>query len=186
MKNKRDILKFALQQLVAKFGSEETDKGTLFYEEDGDPQEGYKVSILEGEDYVQAPDGVYETNAKSITVEAGIIVSIVDKNTDEIEMEVADEEIPEPAVEEEVSAEYVTVETFNELVDKFNTLLQAFNALNGIVEEVEDKVDGVSEEFSKSKVTPVSKSAKQEAEVVNNKPVGFRDEKRNKLMNKLK
>lgn len=57
-------------------GRVETDRGDLYWEGEGDLQEGTLVYVRDGDETVPAPDGDYRTNEIVIRVEGGAVVAI--------------------------------------------------------------------------------------------------------------
>lgn len=95
---KIEKIKAVLRKLLAEFGSISTDKGVIVWDGDDDLKEETPVRGMNEEGgETELEDGEYLTEDKKvITIENGIVVSIVDS-----EAEVAPEEKPEEAPEEE-------------------------------------------------------------------------------------
>lgn len=108
-KNKKDTItmkiekiKEALRRILASFGSIATDKGTVVWQGDDDLKEGDSVNGVDAEGgETELEDGEYRTEDKKvITIENGVVVSIVDSEA-EVAPENEPEEKPEEAPEEE-------------------------------------------------------------------------------------
>ncbi len=94
---KIEKIKEVLRKILASFGSIATDKGTVVWQGDDDLKEGDSVNGVDAEGgETELEDGEYRTEDKKIiTIENGIVVSIVDS-----EAEVAPENEPEETPEE--------------------------------------------------------------------------------------
>lgn len=99
---KIEKIKEALRKILASFGSIATDKGTVVWQGDDDLKEGDSVNGVDAEGgETELEDGEYLTEDKKvITIENGIVVSIVDS-----EAEVAPEEEPKENEEPEETPE---------------------------------------------------------------------------------
>ena len=99
---KIEKIKEALRKILASFGSIATDKGTVVWQGDEDLKEGDSVNGVDAEGgETELEDGEYLTEDKKIiTIENGIVVSIVDS-----EAEVAPEEEPKENEEPEETPE---------------------------------------------------------------------------------
>lgn len=123
-------IKDLFKKLLTAFGAVQTAEGTLHYDGDEDLKAGMEVY---GEDGEAAKDGEYHTeDGKTIKVENGVVVEIVDA-----EAEVADEEVEVEAEEETV--EETTEEIVEEPeVDEIAEIKKEIEDLKKAIEEIKE------------------------------------------------
>lgn len=140
--------KLKLAQLAKlELGSTQTDKGTLYYTEEGDLLDGYDVFVLDDDGaYITPEDGEYNYSGKTAYVENGVVIRIESENNNE-----NDENMKKAA---KLETEVVTVENFNDLVDVINEIIDVVEDLGGDVTETAEELKSAKEELS-SKLTSV-------------------------------
>lgn len=145
MTNKKKVKMF-FKSLLMQLAEIETDKAKLIYDapELAVGVEVYVESDNENEEFIPAVDGDYITNdERTIRVEGGVVVEIIEKKeeetpveeapTEEIQEELAEEEVVEEVVEETPAPETNEVEALREevtaLQERIEKLENLFNDL---------------------------------------------------------
>lgn len=154
-------LKLKLASILMKFGTYETDKGTLLVE--GDLAVGKEAYLVTGEeDPVQAPDDTYLFQGKLITIVGGLIESIEDETP--VEMKVTEEEVEDKLEEalgilEEVKEELETLKSeFSAYKARQEALQEKFSAF---CKEPKDKPISNKKQFSSTGESHLSEILKQ-------------------------
>ena len=113
--------------------------GTIV-EWEGELAVGTAIFVQTGEGLIPAPDAVHEVEGGLlVTTEGGVVTEIVEP-TEEVEIE----------VEAEVSAEFASLESFNELANKFVEALARVEALEQKLEDREAAFNSMKEAFGKT------------------------------------
>lgn len=145
MTNKKKVKMF-FKSLLMQLAEIETDKAKLIYDapELAVGVEVYVESDNENEEFIPAVDGDYITNdERTIRVEGGVVVEIIEKKeeetpveeapTEEIQEELAEEEVVEEVIEETPAPETNEVEALREevtaLQERIEKLENLFNDL---------------------------------------------------------
>lgn len=141
------------KMLDLKFESIATDSITLHY--DGELEVGTEVFAYDEEGNLIIPeDGVYETETHALTIEQGIVVEMVSKDEEEVEVEMEGEEVDTPADNNLLARVEV-------LEGQIRQLVEIIAEITGAVEEVSENVEAVEEDFSKTVGRPVNKPIKK-------------------------
>ena len=107
---------------------------------EGELAVGTAIFVQTGEGLIPAPDAVHEVEGGLlVTTEGGVVTEIVEP-TEEVEIE----------VEAEVAAEFASLESFNELANKFVEALSRVEALEKKLEEREAAFNSMKEAFGKT------------------------------------
>ena len=166
-------LKLMLKSILSlTMGEVATDKAKLYWDGEGDLEQGMEVFVEDEEgEFAPAPDGDYITeDGKTITVVEGKVSEIKDPQAEvasepeaeeEVEAEAQtepvaaaeEEENPAPADEEEKEEEELSLEDkvsaleakAEEMVNALNEIVNAISALEGRIAEVEGKLAKVEE-----------------------------------------
>lgn len=148
---KNFLLKLA--KMIMKFAEIETDKGLLIYE--GELAEGVEVFIeIEGE-LTPAPNGDYKFENKTITVEDGKVIGIVEEEVED--------EIEQPTEETEVELEETPEEVdprITELEDKVTELEAIIAERDARIAELEAQLAEKEEQLQMSVAKPAHKEVK--------------------------
>lgn len=137
------INRLKLAKMLLKFGSIQTDNGELQYE--GELSEGLEVFVEQDGELVPAPDGEYKTEDKTIMVESGKIVSIVE----------AEQEEPVEKVEQEETTEQPETNDELEALKEENESLKSENEeLKAKIAELESKLAEQEEQLKMSVEKP--------------------------------
>ena len=154
-------LKVMLKNILSiKMGEVNTDKGRLVWDGEDDLKAGDEVFQIVDDEPKPAEDGEYITDdGKTIVVVEGKVAEIKDPEAEvapeepveEVSIEAAEEELPEPADEPEIVEEPVEEEDrIANLEDKVNAILEGLNeivnaiaGLEGRISEVEGKLASV-------------------------------------------
>ena len=111
--------------------------GTII-EWEGELAVGTAIFVQTGEGLIPAPDAVHEVEGGLlVTTEGGVVTEIVEP-TEEVE------------VEAEVAAEFASLESFNELANKFVEALARVEALEQKLEDREAAFNSMKEAFGKT------------------------------------
>lgn len=136
------------------FGEVKTDKGELYYDGDGELEEGMDVYMWSEEgdgSWIIPADGDYVTETRVVTVEGGVAVKIVDKDGSG-SGEGGNE------TQEDMSKKYVSREEYNQLLDVVNTLVSGFAEVKPAVAETKKTVEKMAK-------TSVQKSANEDSNI---------------------
>lgn len=107
---------------------------------EGELAVGTAIFVQTGEGLIPAPDAVHEVEGGLlVTTEGGVVTEIVEP-TEEVEIE----------VEAEVAAEFASLESFNELANKFVEALARVEALEQKLEDREAAFNSMKEAFGKT------------------------------------
>lgn len=137
------------KMLDLKFESVATDSITLHY--DGELEVGTEVFAYDEEGNLTIPaDGVYETDTHTLTIEQGIVVEMVSKDVEDVDVELEGEEVDTPA-------DHNLLARVEVLEDQIRQLVEIISDITGAVEEVAEDVEAVEEDFSKTVGRPVNK-----------------------------
>lgn len=140
MTNKKKVKMF-FKSLLMQLAEIETDKAKLIYDapELAVGVEVYVESDNENEEFIPAVDGDYITNdERTIRVEGGVVVEIIEKKEEETPVEEAPaEEIQEELAEEEV-VEEVVEETPAPETNEVEALREEVTALQERIEKLEN------------------------------------------------
>ena len=105
---------------------------------EGELAVGTAIFVQTGEGLIPAPDAVHEVEGGLlVTTEGGVVTEIVEPT------EVVEEEV-------EVAAEFASLESFNELANKFVEALSRVEALEKKLEEREAAFNSMKEAFGKT------------------------------------
>lgn len=156
---------FKLKQALLKLGSISTSDGTVLIYDNDTLEVGSEVFIDSEEGLTPAPDKDYIYDEKTVTVEGGKIVSIVESPIVQPTEEVVEEEVVETSeetleetVEEETEETTETVE--EEVVDG-----PTVDELNSIIEEQKAMIEDLQtqiEELKKKLEEPAAEPAEDE------------------------
>lgn len=143
-----------------KFAQVATDKGELYWDEDGEVKVGSEVYQMDAEGNPVLPaDGDYETETRILTVEAGVVTEIQEKESRSNEVE--------NEMEEQPVAEYVSVAEFNALKEQFIALAELVKDLAGEVDVVDEGFKKLDEKFEAVTKTSVKMPAQEMIEAGN-------------------
>ena len=141
MTNKKKVKMF-FKSLLMQLAEIETDKAKLIYDapELAVGVEVYVESDNENEEFIPAVDGDYITNdERTIRVEGGVVVEIIEKKEEETSVEEAPtEEIKEELAEEEVVEETPVEETPAPEIDEVAVLREEIATLQERIEKLEN------------------------------------------------
>lgn len=150
-------LKVMLKHMLSvRLGEVATDNGTLYWDGEGDLEQGMEVFIKEDDEFIAAPDGSYKLeDGKTVIVVDGVVSEIQDPEAevapqepeqmaeDEPEADPADEpenDEPEATLEDRVAALEAKNEEF---ISAMNEIVNALAALEQRLAEVEAKLASV-------------------------------------------
>ena len=135
----RSLLGFGEDKKEVEMATATLVDGTIV-EWEGELAVGTAIFVQTGEVLIPAPDAVHEVEGGLlVTTEGGIVTEIVEP-TEEVEIE----------VEAEVSAEFASLESFNELANKFVEALARVEALEQKLEDREAAFNSMKEAFGKT------------------------------------
>lgn len=179
--NQLNKIRLQLAKILASFKDLKTSNGILYWASDEDLTVGLDVYLLnEDGEYVEAADGEYiDEDERVITVEAGKVVSIKDKEAEapvevapveeapvDVNIEVnAEEEVPAP----EAPVEEPVVDAVEELRKEVNELYSIVDALIKEVAAMKDKEVAVEEQLSKIGKMSAAFSAEEEIKTIDTK-----------------
>lgn len=130
------------------FGEVETNHGILLYEGD-EINEGDEVFIRNADGELEVPaDGEYETEAQIITVEAGIVTNITDKDSGS----------DDGGSSEGGDMKEVSREEFNKLLNFVSNITRQMDKTAKIVNEI-------NADFQKFRKAPAGESANKKVEI---------------------
>ena len=134
----RTLLGFGEDKKEVEMATATLVDGTIV-EWEGELAVGTAIFVQTGEGLIPAPDSVHEIEGGLlVTTEGGVVTEIVEP-TEEVEIE----------VEAEV-AEFASLESFNELANKFVEALARVEALEKKLEDREAAFNSMKEAFSKT------------------------------------
>lgn len=168
-----------------KFSQVSTDKGELYWDEAGEAAVGQEVYMLDEDAVPVLPaDGDYETETRILTVEAGVITEIQEKEStsSEVEKVIEQEETP---MEEPVN-EYVSRAEYDALVAEVASLVAIIREIAGDVNSVDENFKKLDSKFSEAIKTSVSVPAQERLEQEESKPETYKDKQISKLNEKFK
>lgn len=155
-------LKVMLKHMLSvRLGEVATDNGTLYWDGEGDLEQGMEVFIKEDDEFIAAPDGSYKLeDGKTVIVVDGVVSEIQDPEAEVAPEEPAQEpeqmaeepaEEPAPADEPENNEPEASLEDRvaaleaknEEFISAMNEIVNALAALEGRLAEVEAKLASV-------------------------------------------
>lgn len=135
----RTLLGFGEDKKEVEMATATLVDGTIV-EWEGELAVGTAIFVQTGEGLIPAPDSVHEIEGGLlVTTEGGVVTEIVEP-TEEVEIE----------VEAEVAAEFASLESFNELANKFVEALARVEALEQKLEDREAAFNSMKEAFGKT------------------------------------
>lgn len=135
----RTLLGFGEDKKEVEMATATLVDGTIV-EWEGELAVGTAIFVQTGEGLIAAPDAVHEVEGGLlVTTEGGVVTEIVEP-TEEVEIE----------VEAEVAAEFASLESFNELANKFVEALARVEALEQKLEDREAAFNSMKEAFGKT------------------------------------
>ena len=135
----RTLLGFGEDKKEVEMATATLVDGTIV-EWEGELAVGTAIFVQTGEGLIPAPDAVHEVEGGLlVTTEGGVVTEIVEP-TAEVEIE----------VEAEVAAEFASLESFNELANKFVEALARVEALEQKLEDREAAFNSMKEAFGKT------------------------------------
>lgn len=135
----RSLLGFGEDKKEVEMATATLVDGTIV-EWEGELAVGTAIFVQTGEGLIPAPDAVHEVEGGLlVTTEGGVVTEIVEP-TEEVEIE----------VEAEVPAEFASLESFNELANKFVEALARVEALEQKLEDREAAFNSMKEAFGKT------------------------------------
>lgn len=135
----RTLLGFGEDKKEVEMATATLVDGTIV-EWEGELAVGTAIFVQTGEGLIPAPDAVHEVEGGLlVTTEGGVVTEIVEP-TEEVEIE----------VEAEVAAEFASLESFNELANKFVEALARVEALEQKLEDREAAFNSMKEAFGKT------------------------------------
>ena len=133
----RTLLGFGEDKKEVEMATATLVDGTIV-EWEGELAVGTAIFVQTGEGLISAPDSVHELEGGLlVTTEGGVVTEIVEP-TEEVE------------VEAEVAAEFASLESFNELANKFVEALARVEALEQKLEDREAAFNSMKEAFGKT------------------------------------
>ena len=133
----RTLLGFGEDKKEVEMATATLVDGTIV-EWEGELAVGTAIFVQTGEGLIPAPDAVHEVEGGLlVTTEGGVVTEIVEP-TEEVE------------VEAEVAAEFASLESFNELANKFVEALARVEALEQKLEDREAAFNSMKEAFGKT------------------------------------
>lgn len=157
------VKRIKLAKMLMNFTDIPTDKGTLIVE--GDLSVGVEAHIEVDGEVTVAQDGEYEYENSIITIEGGLITSIVDKGVP------VEEPTEEPVVEEPMATEEPITEPVIEepVTDEKDAEIEALKAEN---ESLKAEISGLLAEIEDLKSQPTAEPVEDEFKSVENKDKG--------------
>ena len=132
----RSLLGFGEDKKEVEMATATLVDGTIV-EWEGELAVGTAIFVQTGEGLIPAPDAVHEVEGGLlVTTEGGIVTEIVEP-TEEVEIEVE-------------AAEFASIESFNELANKFVEALARVEALEKKLEDREAAFNSMKEAFGKT------------------------------------